>query len=515
VLLGIDLGTSSLRAAVVDEGGHIRGLGQQEYGIDVPRPGWAEQQVDAWWGAAARATRQALQQAGVAPATIRGIGLSGQMHGTVLVGAEGDAIAPAIIWADARSTGEAEGINGLLGTERLAAIAGNRVSPGFMAATLAWLGQHEPRLLGSAHYALLPKDYLRLRMTGEATAEPSDASASLLFDITKWQWSQVLVDAAGVDSRLLPPLVPSAAVAGRLQAAAAEELGLLPGMPVVAGAGDQAAQAVGNGVIEETEASSTIGTGGQILQPCRRPAADSRLRVHCFCHAAPHTWYLMGAMLSAGLSLRWWRDILGLTGPEAYASLGAEAAIVPPGAEGLLFLPYLLGERTPHMDADARGAFIGLTLRHGRGHLARAIMEGVTFALRDGLEVLSKLAPRPRRLVASGGGAKSRLWVQIQADVLGLPITTVVGEERAVVGAAMLAGIGTGVFDGFEQARQSCVAYGGIVQPDRDREPLYTAVFEQYLSLYPALRDHLHALSQSEHKRLARESQHPESGEQK
>ncbi|MGQ9554200.1 MAG: xylulokinase [Anaerolineae bacterium] len=499
MLLGIDLGTSSLRAAVVDEHGCILGLGQQEYGIDVPRPGWAEQYVNAWWEGAVRAVRQSLQQARITPTAIHGIGLSGQMHGTVLVDVEGCAIAPAIIWADTRSSKEAQSINEALGAERLVAVAGNRASPGFMAATLAWLGEHEPGLLERARYALLPKDYLRLRLTGEAATEPSDASASLLFDITKWQWSQTLIEAVGVDSRLLPPLVPSTAVTGGLQAVVAEELGLLPGTPVVAGAGDQAAQAVGNGVIEENEASSTIGTGGQVFQPCRCPTADPLLRVHCFCHALPHTWYLMGAMLAAGLSLRWWRDTLGLTGSEAYSTLDGEAQAVPPGAGGLLFLPYLLGERTPHMDPAARGAFIGLALHHGRGHLARAIMEGVAFALCDGLAVLSELAPRPRRVVASGGGAKSRLWLQIQADVFGLPMATVAGIERAVVGAAMLAGIGTGIFDGFEQARESCVVYDDVIKPDKDRAKLYQAMFEQYRSLYPALREHLHALSESAH----------------
>ncbi|MHB0876203.1 MAG: xylulokinase [Anaerolineae bacterium] len=487
MLLGIDLGTSSLRSAVVDDRGRILGIGQHEYTIDTPRPGWAEQDPDVWWHAACQATRAALTQADVRSGDIAAVGLSGQMHGTVLVDGNGAAIRPAIIWADARSAAQAERLNGEIGIERLAAIAGNRISPGFMAATLAWLHDNEPGSLDAARWALLPKDYLRLRMTGDAAAEPSDASATLLLDITKREWSPELLAAVGVEERLLPPLLPSATVAGRLTPAAALDLGLAPGTPVVAGAGDQAAQALGNGVIGSDMASCTIGTGGQVLQPAGRPTADAELRVHCFCHAVPDTWFLMGAMLSAGLSLRWWRDLLGLAGSEAYETLGREAAAVPPGSEGLLFLPYLLGERTPHMDSTARGAFVGLTLRHGRGHLVRAIMEGVTFALRDGLELLGQLCQPPARMVASGGGARSPVWLQMQADVFGKPMTTVLGEERAVVGAAMLAGIGVGTFDSLHQAAEACVRFGGDVSPSSRAAGSYESYYAEFRSLYPAL----------------------------
>lgn len=494
MLLGIDLGTSSLRAAVVDEAGRIAGLGQEEYGIDSPRPGWAEQDTAVWWRAAVTAVRRAVAAAGVRAEAIGGIGLSGQMHGTVLVDAEERPLGPAIIWADGRSAEEARRLNDEVGLERLAAVAGNRVSPGFMAATLAWLARRQPGRLGGARWSLLPKDYLRLRMTGEAATEPSDAGASLLLDITTDEWSPDLLAAAGVEAGLLPPVMQSAAVAGRLRPRQAEELGLAPGTPVVAGAGDQAAQAVGNGVISERLASSTIGTGGQVFQPCSRPVADPLLRLHCFRHAVPGTWFLMAAMLSAGLSLRWWRDTLHLQGPDAYALLDAEAGAVPPGAEGLLFLPYLLGERTPHMDPAARGALVGMTLRHGRGHVARAIMEGVALALRDGMALMRQLADGPAQIVASGGGARSELWVQIQADVFGLPLTSVLGQERAVVGAAMLAGIGTGVYGGYEEARDACVRYGAVREPDPARAGFYDELYAEYRALYPGLRERFHAL---------------------
>ncbi|NPV08860.1 MAG: xylulokinase [Anaerolineae bacterium] len=488
MLIGMDLGTSSVRVAVVDQGGRILGLGQREYSIEVPCPGWAEQDTEVWWRATAAACSEALHCSQVPPASVRAIGLSGQMHGTVLVSDDGRAIGRAIIWADGRSAAVADGLNCELGLDRLACMAGNRVSPGFMAATLRWLGTERPELLEKARWALLPKDYLRLRLTGEAASEPSDASASLLFDITRDQWSAELTSAAGVETTLLPGIVASHAVAGRLTAAAAEVLGLQAGTPVVAGAGDQAAQAVGNGVLEPSTASCTVGTGGQLLQPAASPSPDPQLRVHCFRHAVPGTWFLMAAILSAGLSLRWWRDTLGLPADTGYQILDGEAAEAGLGAGGLLFLPYLLGERTPHMDSRARGAFVGLALGHGRGHLARAIMEGVAMALAEGLEVLSELVPRPSMLVASGGGARSRLWRQIQADVLGLPLTTVIGQERAVVGAAMLAGMGAGVFHSFEEARQACVMYGPSTEPQPQARREYERLAAMYRSLYPALR---------------------------
>lgn len=487
MLIGIDLGTSSVRAAVVDEGGRIQGLGQQEYPIETPRPGWAEQDPEQWWRATCLACREAIVRAAAEPSDIAAISFSGQMHGTVLVDAAGRALGKSIIWADGRSGALAGRLNQALGEERLAELAGNRVAPGFMAATLGWLGEQEPAELARARWALLPKDYLRLRLGGDPASEPSDASATLLFDVRRGAWSGELTQAVGVDGALLPPLARSTDVVGRLSAAAGAELGLLAGVPLVAGAGDQAAQAVGNGVMVSSVASCTIGTGGQVLQPLDAPHADPQLRVHCFCHALPNTWFLMAATLSAGLSLRWWRDTLGLPAEGGYEALDREAERAGIGAGGLLFLPYLLGERTPHMDSGARGAFVGLGLEHSRGHLARAVMEGVALSLRQGLDIMASLTLPPDGLVASGGGAKSRLWRQIQADVLGKPLRTVRGAERAVVGAAMLAGLGVGVYADFDQAREACVHYGDTVTPDRDRVAAYNRLLKVYEHLYPAL----------------------------
>ncbi len=498
MLLGIDLGTSSLRAAVVDDAGHILGMGQCEYPIAVMQPGWAEQEPETWCQAAATATRQALARSGLSKGDIAAIGLSGQMHGTVLAGETGRAMGPAVLWADARSAAQALRLNEALGLRLLSRTVGNRVAPGFMAATLAWTAEHEPERLARARWALLPKDYLRLWLTGEAASEPSDASSTLLFDIHLGFWSEDLCQAAGVSARLLPPVVSSTAVAGRLTRQAAEATGLAEGTPVVAGAADQAAQAIGNGIISPDAASVTIGTGGQLLQPCLQPQADAELRLHCFCHAVPGMWYVMAAMLSAGLSLRWLRDAVDMQGDGAYATLDREAEAAGPGAQGLLFLPYLLGERTPYTDADARGAFVGLRLRHHRGHLARSVMEGVAFALRDGLGLMSQLIPLPGTMVGSGGGARSWLWRQILADVLGLPLTTVEGEERAVVGAAMLAGVGVGRFASFTEAREACVRYGDAATPQPGLKDTYDRLYSVYRGLYPALCQQMHELSDIE-----------------
>ncbi len=497
MLIGIDLGTSSVRVAVVDERGSILGLGRQEYPIEAPRPGWAEQDPETWWRCTCLASRQAIARSGVAPDAIGAIGYSGQMHGTVLVDAGGRALDKAIIWADGRSDAVAKRLNGDVGEERLAALAGNRVAAGFMAATLAWLRGQSPTCLDGARWALLPKDYLRLRMGGEPTSEPSDASATLLYDIAGDRWSDELAEAAGVDRSALAPLVRSHDVVGALSAEAAEDMSLLPGIPLVAGAGDQAAQAIGNGVLDSTTASCTIGTGGQLLQPMDKPRTDPLLRVHCFRHARPGAWFLMAATLSAGLSLRWWRDILGMPPEGGYEALEREAQEAGVGAGGLLYLPYLLGERTPYMDASARGAFVGLGLEHGRGHFTRAVMEGVALSLRQGLNIMAGLTEAPRTLVASGGGAKSRLWRRIQADVLGMPLRTVLGSERAVVGAAMLAGLGIGAFGTFEQARDACVSHGDSTTPDSEACAVYDRMLTTFESLYSALKPAYAQLEQS------------------
>jgi xylulokinase len=485
-LLGIDLGTSSVKAVVIDERGTMVGTGMQEYPILTPEPGWGEQEPEAWWRATAIAVQEAVAQADEPP--IKAIGLSGQMHGVVLIDKDANAVAPAIIWADQRSSIEVGIFKETLSLE-LMRTAGTFPATGFYGTTLLWLKRHRPALLDDSTHALLPKDYLRLRMTGQAATEASDASATAIFDVQTRQWSQDIVDKLGLPGHLLPLVQDSAAVAGTLTSAAAAVLNLTPGIPVVAGCADQVAQAVGNGLTEPGRGSVTIGTGGQLFAPLGTPAADGQLRLHTFCHAPADRWYLLGATLSAGLSLRWFRNLLGEAEKlDAYQHLAEEAAQVTPGADGLLFLPYLIGERAPIMDSAARGAFIGLTLRHGRGHIARAIMEGVCFALRQVLDVMDTLHAAPHGLLASGNGLVSPVWRQIAADVFNRPLSLAAGGERAGIGAAMVAGIGAEVYSGYADAIQNTPAPTVQTTPDAVNVSIYGEHYARYVQLYPLLK---------------------------
>lgn len=493
-LLAIDLGTSSVKVVVIDPGGRLLGVGNQEYPLLTVQPGWAEQAPDGWWRATVRAVQQAVGQAG--PGQIAAIGLSGQMHGTVLVDAALQPIGPAIIWADQRSTAEVEEFELRVGRQRLAEIAGTAPAAGFMGPTLLWLQHHDPARLEQARAALLPKDYLRLRLTGRVATEASDASATALFDVRQRRWSEEIMRLVQLPAALLPELLEPAALAGDLLPAAAAELGLPAGIPVVAGCADQVAQALGNGLLDPGSGSVTVGSGGQVFVPLSAPKSDALLRLHTFCHAPAERWYLLGAMLTAGLALRWLRDTLGLAQDAgAYGALGRQAAQTPPGADGLLFLPYLAGERSPLMDPQARGCFVGLTLRHQPGHLARAIMEGVAFALRDILEVMATLQAPPERLLAVGNGLASPVWRQIVADVLGRPLHLPAGREQAGVGAALLSGIGAGLYSGYAEARQIVPAPVEATEPHPANTAFYEEHYQRFRQVYPALSATLHSLS--------------------
>ena len=487
-LLGIDIGTSSAKAALIDLEGHIVGVGAQDYPILQPQPNWAEQDPEAWWQAASGATLKALAEAGVPREAVAGIGLSGQMHGTVLLDPNGLPTRPAIIWPDQRSQAEVERVLQTTGLLRLGRLTGNRLAVGFTAASLLWLLSHEPDPLAAADKVVLPKDYVRLRLTRQVATDVSDASATLLFDVAGRRWSPDLLSEWKLPHWLLPPALESTAVVGELTFQAAAALGLRPGTPVVAGAADQACQAVGSGLLDPGLASCTIGTGGQLLTALAAPIYDPQLRLHTFCHALPDRWYSMGATLAAGLSLRWFRE--HFCAPEVtFDQLAAEAAQVPAGAEGLIYLPYLVGERTPHFDPQARGALVGLTLRHGRGHVVRAIMEGVAFALRDSLEIMRALGPGPAQIVTAGGGGASQPWQQILAGVFGLPVMSAIGAERTAVGAAILAGLGVGAYSSPSEARARTVRYEPPSDPDPAAAARYEELYGFYRELYPRLKD--------------------------
>ena len=496
-LLGLDLGTSSAKAMLFNPNTRRPvAVAGHEYPVNKPAPNHAEQDPETWWQAIVNIVRRVTAQAQHPPITA--ISFSGQMHGTVLLNAQNQPLHPAIIWADQRSAAECTQLIDTLGREKYAALTGTLPAVGFMGPTLLWLARHQPDLLAQARHVVLPKDYIRLKMTGKIATDVSDAASTAIFNIHRNTWADAILQHVDLPPEILPPVLASTAVAGQLTPHAAEELGLQAGIPIIAGCADQPAQAIGNGIIAPGKASVTTGSGGQVftpLSPSNGPLPTDP-RLHVFNHAVPNMWYGMGAILSAGLSLRWLRDLTGLQhNPNAYATLSAEAADVPPGANGLIFLPYLSGERTPHMDPLARGSFIGLTHYHQRGHLARAVMEGVAMALRQALEINLLLGGRVEIIIAAGGGAESAVWRQIQADVFGLPLRQSLLGEQASVGAALLAGVGAGVYANLEEACVGVVEYGPITSPDEVTHSRYNELYVRFTELYPRLREDFHWLS--------------------
>ncbi|MFC1975234.1 xylulokinase [Chloroflexota bacterium] len=477
-LLSIDLGTSSVKVLLATETGQILSQGSAEYPIHRPQPDWAEQNPDDWWRATVTAMHQVLTGLRRRPISISAIGLSGQMHGTVLLDKKEQLLGPAIIWPDQRSQRQVQEITGLIGAERLIELTGSPVATGFQAATLRWIQQEDAGRWQQTHSVLLPKDYLRWRLTGEYHTDPSDGSGTLLFDVRRRDWSTEILAALEIDQAKLPPVQPSSAVAGQLTQRAAAALGLPAGIPVVIGAADTACAALGAGIVDAQTLLLTISTGGQIVLPALDVHVDRAGRIHTFCCAlspGPNRtgWYQLAALLSAGMTLRWLRDqILGLWGEKAYAQMTTWAGSVPPGAHGLLFLPYLAGERTPHMDPQARGIFLGLTASHGQAELVRAVMEGVALACYDAYTVLAELGASPERIIMAGGGARSQLWRQIMANVFGLPVQRLDVADQSALGALLLAGAGMKLFESDDTA-QTWATYGPPVEPNPQQHAFY------------------------------------------
>ena len=487
-LLGIDVGTTGARAIVVDAAdGRVVSGATSEYPLQTPRPLWAEQDADDWWRGTVGAVRGALRQARAEQGdlAIKGVGLSGQMHGVVLLDGQGKVLGPSLIWCDGRSQAECDAITERVGAARLIELVSNPALVGFSAPKLLWVRNNDPRQYEKARKFLLPKDYVRYRLTGEYATEVSDASGTLLFDVSHRRWSTEMLQLLGIDRELLPPVYESPERTGTVGEAVARELGLAAGTPVVGGGGDQAAGAVGNGVVEPGIVSSTIGSSGVVFAHTEAPARDPKGRVHSFCHAVPGRWHVMGVTQAAGLSLRWFRDALG-AGAD-YDALTEAAARAPAGSDGLFFLPYLMGERTPHLDPKARGVWFGLTAAHTRGHLVRSILEGVAYSLRDGLEVLVQMGVPVGEVRASGGGARSALWRRIQADVFGREVVTVNAAEGPAYGAALLAGAGMGVWKGVAEACTACVRVTSRRSPDPKPADLYARGYATYRRLYASL----------------------------
>ncbi len=484
--IGLDIGTSGAKCVLIDAGARLLGAAGEEYPILTPQPGWAEQDPEEWLRAAALVIRRVLRESGADPRQVAAIGLAGQMHSLVCLGAGEAVLRPAILWADTRSAPQAARLTAQLGRARLAEWAGNPLAAGFMLASWAWLQENEPTTAARTRTLLLPKDYVRLRLTGQIGTEASDASSTLLFDPHAWGWSAPLLAAAGLNADQLPAVFASAGLAGGLLPPFAAACGLPAGLPVVFGGSDQACQALGQGVVRPGRLTVTIGSGGQLFAPLAQPTHDPDLRLHLFCHVAPRTWHLEAAILSAGLALRWLRA--AAAPGQSYAQLADAAAQVSAATDGLFFLPYLAGERTPHMDPAARGAFLGLGLNHSTAHLTRAVMEGVVFALRQGFDLMLALGVPPETVIATGGATRHPLWLQLLADILGRPLAPAHTSEATGFGAALLAGVGLGAWPSAAAAAAALPAAGALVVPNPAQVEKYARAYAHYCAIYPALQ---------------------------
>lgn len=503
-LLGLDVSTTGAKALLIDQKGSVVASATTEYPLSTPRPLWSEQDPADWWRGCCSSIRSVLHKAGAKGHDVRSVGLTGQMHGLVLLDSAGQVLRPAILWNDQRTGEQCSEITSRVGgLDRLLDLTGNQVLPGFTAPKIIWVQQNEPKTYERTAHILLPKDYVRYLLTGECATEVSDASGTSLFDVAHRRWSPQMLQALDIPPDWLPRCTESPEVSGQISRAAAEATGLQTGTPVVGGGGDQAAQAVGSGIVTPGIISVTSGTSGVVFAHSETFAVEAQGRLHAFCHAVPGKWHLMGVMLSAGGSLRWFRDSLGeperttarLIEDDPYNVLTREAALAPPGSDGLLFLPYLTGERTPYADPQARGAFVGLTVRHNKSHLIRAVLEGVSFGLRDSLELVKGLGVPVEQVRASGGGARSLLWRQIQADVFDTELVLVNVTEGAAYGAALLAGVGAGVFSSVQEAVAQTVHVTERTVPIAENVARYARLYQSYRNLYPALRPTFLALS--------------------
>ena len=485
--LGIDTSTTSSKALLIDERGEVIAVASSPHTLQIPRPLWSEQDPREWWDAVSASIRSVLEKAGIGGEQVAAVGLTGQMHGLVLLDEAGNVLRPAILWNDQRTQSQCDEIHRRIGKERFIQITGNVALTGFTAPKILWVKENEPDIYAKAKHVLLPKDYIRYKLTGEYAMDKADGSGTVLFDLKSRKWSREVLEALGIDASWMPPTFEGPEFTGRVAAEAASITGLKVGTPIAAGGGDQAAQAVGVGAVDPGVVALTVGTSGVVFATTPSALIEPDGRLHAFCHAVPGMWHFMGVMLSAAGSLQWYRDTLAPN--MSFDDLLKEAEPVPAGSEGLQFLPYLSGERTPHPDPLARGAFIGLTLRHSRAHMTRAVLEGVSFGLKDiftliqnaGLGTISQVR-------ASGGGTKGALWRQILASVLGTELVTVNTTEGAAYGAALLAGVGTGAWSDVASACKACVKITGSTMPVAAQVETYRKAYPLYRELYPALK---------------------------
>jgi xylulokinase len=490
--LGIDVGTGGTRAVVINEGGEVVASATEEHqAFASPRIGWAEQNPEDWWRACGVAVRNALWGAGLDGSAIGCVGFSGQMHGAVMLDSNDAVVRPALIWCDVRTEKQCIELTREIGAEHLIQLTCNPALPNFTVTKFIWVRENEPENWRRVRSVLLPKDYVRFRLTGEHAIDVADASGTLLLNVANRCWSAEMMRRTGVEEAMLPRLYESQEICGRVSKPGASATGLKSGIPVVAGAGDQAAGAMGMGIVAPGAVSATIGTSGVVFAATDRPALDSKGRLHTFCHAVPQRWHVMGVTQAAGLSLRWFRDQFGAgpsDGRDPYERLTEEASQIPPGSDGLLWAPYLMGERTPHLDPNARGGLIGLTASHTRGHVIRAILEGVAFSLKDTFTLFAEMSVPVNRIRLGGGGARSALWRQIQADVYGREVEIVEAEEGAAYGAAILAGVGAGCWPSVDEACNKVIRVAQVVAPQPAGMEMMARRYEAYRKMYAAIR---------------------------
>jgi len=507
LLCGIDIGTSATKALLCTERGRVLATASVEYPVHTPRPGWSEQEPEDWWRATIKTIGAVCRKAKKKPSQIAAVGLSGQMHGSVFVDKSGRSLRRALLWNDQRTAAQCEQIEKRAGgRKQLIQMVSNVALTGFTAPKILWVRENDPRTYGKTRKILLPKDYIRLRLTGQYATEVSDASGTLLLDVKKRAWHRGLLGKLDIDGDLLPPVHESTEVTGTVSAEAARLTGLKAGTPVVGGAGDQPAGAVGNGIVRAGIVSATLGTSGVVFAHSDHPVPNRAGNLQSFCHAVPGKWCVFGCMLSAGGSLQWLRNTLWADEVRAatkakrdpgalYPRIIDEAATAPPGCESLLFLPYLTGERCPHPDPNARGAWVGLSVRHGRGHMVRAVLEGITFGMRDQIELMRTGGLKIRQVRASGGGAASDFWRQMQADMYHADVVTVNTQEGGALGVALMAAVGTGLYASVPEACQAAIRVAKPLKPDRKTARVYDRLYPVYRSLYQSLRDDFAALA--------------------
>jgi xylulokinase len=497
LFLGLDVSTTGAKALLIDEKGDVISSATAPLTLSTPHPLWSEQDPHEWWNGIAKSIRQALEKVHEPGSAVTAIGLTGQMHGLVLLDEQGEVLRPAILWNDQRTGAQCDEMRLRLGREHLIQITGNDALTGFTAPKVLWVQQNEPETYARARHILLPKDYIRYRLTGEYAMDKADGSGTILFDLKTRNWSPEVLSALDIPAEWLPPTFEGPAVTGVVSASAAGETGLIPGTPVVGGGGDQAAQAVGVGAVQPGIIALTLGTSGVVFASTESPLIEPEGRLHAFCHAMPGRWHFMGVMLSAAGSLQWYHDTLA---PQmSFDDLVNEATNIPAGSEGLLFLPYLSGERTPYPDPQARGAWVGLTLRHTRAHLTRAVLEGVAFGIKDSFMLIQNAGLGSINQVRiSGGGARSPLWRQIMADVLGVELVTVNTIEGAAFGAALLAAVGAGIYKNVPEACAAAIQITGRTSPTQAVRT-YQDYYPRYRALYPALSPEYKAISELNH----------------